>query len=167
MKRTHLIRAVAVAAVAAGVAIPATSAIGAGSLTGAGSTLVQPLVQQVFGPDFQKSTGNSVSYFGVGSGAGINQITARSVDFGASDAPLTASQAKSCNCSEIPWALSATGPAFNVPGVSKLNVSGPVLADMYLGTITNWNDPKIAALNKGVKLPDLKIVPVFRSDSSG
>ena len=167
MKRTHVIRAVAVAAVAVGIAIPATSAIGAGTLTGAGSTLVQPLVQQVFGPDFQKSSGNGVQYFGVGSGAGINQITARSVDFGASDAPMTASQAKSCGCDEVPWALSATGPAFNLPGVKALNVSGPVLADMYLGTITMWNDPKIQAINKGVSLPAMKIVPVYRSDSSG
>lgn len=167
MKRTHVIRAVAVAAVAVAIAVPATSAIGAGSLNGAGSTLVQPLVQQVFGPDFQKSTGNTVNYAGVGSGAGISAITNKTVDFGASDAPMTDSQATACGCKEIAWALSATGPSYHITGVASLHLSGAVLANIYLGTITTWNDPQIQAINKGVTLPAEKIVPVFRSDASG
>jgi phosphate transport system substrate-binding protein len=167
MKRTSVIRAVTAAAIVAAVAIPASSAFGSGSLTGAGSTLVQPLVQKVFGPDFQSSSGNQVAFSGVGSGAGIAAITGRSVDFGASDAPLTTSQASSCGCVEIAWALSATGPAFNISGLKTLNLSGPVLAGIYLGTITTWNDPQIQKINKGVKLPAEKIVPVFRSDGSG
>ena len=108
MKRTTVIRGVAAAAIAVGIAIPASSAFGSGTLSGAGSTLVQPLVQKVFAPDFQSSSGNSVQYAGVGSGAGIAQITARSVNFGASDAPMTPTQMSSCGCVEIPWALSAT-----------------------------------------------------------
>jgi phosphate transport system substrate-binding protein len=167
MQRTLATRAVVVAALAAAVAIPASSAFGSGTLTGAGSTLVQPLVQTVWAPDFNKSSGNGVNYAGVGSGAGITAVTGRTVDFGASDAPMTSDQQSKCDCKEIAWALSATGPAFNISGVTKLNLSGSVLAGIYLGTITSWNDPAIAKINKGVKLPDEKIVPVFRSDSSG
>ena len=167
MRRMHVVRALGAAAIAAAIAIPASSAFGSGSLNGAGSTLVQPLVQQVFGPDFKSSTGNTVNYSGVGSGAGITAITNKTVDFGASDAPLTGTQAQKCGCVEVAWALSATGPAFNLPGVTHLNVSGPVLAGIYMGQITMWNDPLIAKINKGVTLPAMKIVPVYRSDSSG
>ena len=167
MRRTHVIRGLSAAAVAVAIAIPASSAFGSGTLNGAGSTLVQPFVQQVFGPDFKSSTGNVVNYSGVGSGAGITAITNKTVDFGASDAPLTSSQESNCGCVEIAWALSATGPAFNIPGVTKLNLSGPVLAAIYTGQITMWNDPQIVKINKGTTLPALKIVPVYRSDSSG
>jgi phosphate transport system substrate-binding protein len=81
---------------------------------------------------------------------------------------MTAVQAEGCkSCVQIPWALTATGIAFHIEGVSKLRLTGPVLASIYLGAITNWNDPAIAKLNKGVKLPDLAITPVFRSDGSG
>jgi phosphate transport system substrate-binding protein len=168
MQRTLAVRAVAAVAVAAAVAIPATNAFGSGgTLNGAGSTLVAPFVQTVWAPDFKNSTGNTVNYSGVGSSAGIAAITGKTVDFGASDAPMTSSQASNCGCVEIGWALSATGPAYNVPGVPTLNLSGPVLAEIYLGKITNWNDPAIKALNKGVNLPNLKISPVYRSDGSG
>jgi phosphate transport system substrate-binding protein len=167
MQRTLATRAVVVAALAAAVAIPASSAFGSGTLTGAGSTLVQPLVQTVWAPDFNRSSGNSVNYSGVGSGAGITAVAGRTVDFGASDAPMTSDQQSKCDCKEIAWALSATGPAFNINGVTKLNLSGSVLAGIYLGTITSWNDPAIAKINRGVTLPNEKIVPVFRSDSSG
>ena len=167
MTRTHVVRALCAAAIAAAIAIPASSAFGSGSLNGAGSTLVQPLVQQVFGPDFKSSTGNTVNYSGVGSGAGLTAITNRTVDFGASDAPLTSSQASKCGCVQIAWALSATGPAYNLPGIAHLNLSGPILAQIYLGTITQWNDPQIVKINKGTTMPALKIVPVYRSDSSG
>jgi phosphate transport system substrate-binding protein len=168
MQRTLVSRAVATAAVAVAVAIPVSSAFGSGgTLNGAGSSLVAPLVQTVFAPDFNKSTGNTVNYSSVGSSAGIAAATGRTVDFGASDAPLTSSQQSACNCVEIAWALSATGPAFNIPGVTKLNLSGKVLAAIYLGTITNWNDPAIKAINKGVTLPNLAISVAYRSDGSG
>ena len=121
----------------------------------------------MWAPDFNKSTGDTVNYSGVGSSAGIAAATGKTVDFGASDAPMTSSQQSACGCDEIACALSATGPAFNIPGITKLNVSGNVLAEIYLGTITNWEDPAIKAINKGANLPNLKISPVFRSDGSG
>src|SRR4029077_4590032 len=137
------------------------------SLTGAGSTLVAPL-EGAWAIDFERRYGESVTYAAVGSGAGIAKITARTVDFGASDAPLTPSQAAACNrCIQIPWALGAVGISYNIPGVRNLRLTGPVIASIYLGKITTWNNPAIAKLNKGVKLPNLKITPAFRSDGSG
>jgi len=139
----------------------------AAGLTGAGSTLVAPLMANWIN-GFEIKEGIPVKYGAVGSGAGIAQITARTVDFGASDAPLTPEQATACNsCVQVPWALSATGIGFNVPGVKKLNLTGPILAGIYFGKITNWNDAKIKKVNSGVKLPNLAITPVFRSDGSG
>lgn len=109
-----------------------------------------------------------VSYSAVGSGTGITDITNRLVDFGASDAPLSSSQASACNgCTLISLALSATGVGFNVRGVRKLRLTGSVLAGIYLGQITNWSSPQIRKLNRGVRLPNLKITPVYRSDGSG
>jgi phosphate transport system substrate-binding protein len=139
----------------------------AAGLTGAGSTLVAPLMANWIN-GFEIKEGIPVKYGSVGSGAGIAQITARTVDFGASDAPLTPQQAAACNgCVQIPWALSATGLGFNVPGVKKLNLTGPIIAGIYFGKITKWNDPKIAKANPKAKLPALTITPVFRSDGSG
>jgi phosphate transport system substrate-binding protein len=137
-------------------------------LVGAGSTLVAPLVSQ-WSNDYAKKTGVTLTYGAIGSGGGIAQITAQTVDFGASDAPLSADQADACDgCLQVPWALAATLVSYHVSGApAKLKLSGPVLAEIYLGTITTWNDPRIAALNPGAKLPPTKITPVFRSDSSG
>ncbi len=159
-----LAAAVAVVSLAAG-ALPAGAM--AESLTGAGSTLVAPL-EAYWAQDFQQRYGDSVTYASVGSGAGIAQISARTVDFGASDAPMTPTQAEGCKeCIQIPWALTATGIGFNISGVSKLRLTGPVLAEIYLGKITNWDAPAIAKLNKGTTLPNLKITPVYRSDGAG
>jgi phosphate transport system substrate-binding protein len=139
----------------------------AAGLTGAGSTLVAPLMANWIN-GFEIKEGIPVKYASVGSGAGISQITARTVDFGASDAPLTAEQAAKCNgCVQIPWALSATGIGFHIQGVKKLNLTGKILAGIYFGKITKWNDPKIQKVNPKVKLPALTITPVFRSDGSG
>ena len=144
-----------------------TTATASAGLTGAGSTLVAPLMANWIN-GFEIKEGIPVKYGAVGSGTGIAQITARTVDFGASDAPLTPQQASACNgCVQIPWALSATGIGFNVPGVKKLNLSGKVIAGIYFGRITNWNDPKIKKINPKAKLPNLAITPVFRSDGSG
>jgi phosphate transport system substrate-binding protein len=160
-----VVAVVVIACLTAAFASPATA--GAYSLTGAGSTLIAPL-ETLWAEDFQKKYGNTVTYAAVGSGTGIAQISARAVDFGASDAPLTTAQAAGCKeCIQIPWALSATGIAFNLPGVRHLKLTGPVLANIYLGKITNWNSPAITKLNKGVALPNLTITPVFRSDGSG
>jgi len=145
-----------------------SSGSSSGPLVGAGSTLVAPLVSK-WQPDFSDKSGITVTYGAIGSGGGIDQITARTVDFGASDAPLTPDQFSAAKgVEQIPWALGAVLPSYNVSGVSnKLKLSGPVLADIYLGNITAWNDPAIAKLNPGVSLPSTKITPVYRSDGSG
>ena len=157
----------ALVATVVGMGSIATAGAAAAGLNGAGSTLVAPLMANWIN-GFEIKEGIPVKYAAVGSGTGISQITARTVDFGASDAPLTPEQAAACNgCVQIPWALSATGIGFNVPGVKKLNLSGKVLAGIYFGKITKWNDPKIKAANPGAKLPGLTITPVFRSDGSG
>jgi phosphate transport system substrate-binding protein len=143
------------------------SALAAGALTGAGSTLVAPLEAE-WANNFQSRDGVTVTYNPVGSGTGIADISSRLVDFGASDAPLTPAQAAGCHgCVQIPWALSATGVGYNVAGVRNLHLSGSVLVGIYLGHITNWSDSRIKALNRGVRLPNLKITPIFRSDGSG
>lgn len=141
---------------------------GATTLIGAGSTLVQPLMSQ-WQPTYDEKYGVAITYGAIGSGGGIEQITGRSVNFGASDAPMTPSQAKACKgCVEIPWALAATDVAYHVQGVPNgLHLTGPVLADMFTGKITAWNDPEIQKLNPGVHLPSTKIVPVHRTDGSG
>ena len=138
------------------------------TLVGAGSTLVAPLVAKWSG-DYLQRAGVTVTYGAVGSGAGIAQITGRTVDLGASDAPLTPNQATACKgCLQVPWALAATLVAYNVKGApSRLRLSGPVLAEIYLGKVTHWNDPAIGRLNPGVQLPATAITPVHRSDGSG
>jgi phosphate transport system substrate-binding protein len=158
---------IAIAGTVGGMATVGTAGASAAGLTGAGSTLVAPLMANWIN-GFEIKEGIAVKYGAVGSGAGIAQITARTVDFGASDAPLTPQQAAACNgCVQVPWALSATGLGFNVPGVKKLNLTGKALAGIYFGKITNWNDPKIKQINPQAKLPNLPITPVFRSDGSG
>jgi phosphate transport system substrate-binding protein len=157
---------------AAAVALTAIAAAGAKSndttISGAGSSFVAPLVS-TWTPAVGSAFGYSLQYSAVGSGAGIAAITNRQVDFGASDAPLSPDQANACKgCVQIPWALSATSIAYNVPGAPvHLNLDGATISKIFLGQITNWSDPAIKALNKGASLPDLKITPVFRSDGSG
>jgi phosphate transport system substrate-binding protein len=161
------IRLLGVAFAAVLVMVTGVANASAAGLTGAGSTLVAPLMANWIN-GFEIKEGIPVKYGSVGSGAGIAQITARTVDFGASDAPLTPQQAAACNgCVQIPWALSATGLGFNVPGVKKLNLTGKIIAGIYFGKITKWNDPKIKAINPKAKLPAISITPVFRSDGSG
>jgi phosphate transport system substrate-binding protein len=157
---------------AAAVALTAIAAAGAKSndttITGAGSSFVSPLVS-VWTPAVGSAFGYTLQYSPVGSGAGIAAITNRQVDFGASDAPLTPDQETACKgCVQIPWALSATSIAYNVPGAPvHVNLDGATIAKIFLGQITNWNDAAIKALNKGASLPDLKITPIYRSDGSG
>jgi phosphate transport system substrate-binding protein len=162
--------AAAMAVLAATSAGAASAKLSASSLVGAGSSLVAPAVQGVWGPAYQSEAGVNVQYSAVGSGAGIAQITARTVDFGASDAPMTPDQARHCHgCIEIPWALAATGPIENIPGINglQLRLTGAVLAKIYLGQITSWNDPALKKLNPHVKLPGHSITTVHRSDGSG
>ena len=162
---TITLAAVAAALVAA---TAATATSKDTTITGAGSTFVSPLVS-VWTPALGTAFGYSVQYSPVGSGAGIAAVTNRQVDFGASDAPLTPDQATACkSCVQIPWALSATSVAYNVPGAPvHLNLDGKTISKIFLGQISNWSDPAIKALNKGANLRDLKITPIFRSDGSG
>jgi len=160
---------IGVAAVAALLTVAAAGAKSNGStITGAGSTFVLPLVS-AWTPALGSAFGYTLQYSGVGSGAGIAAISNKQVDFGASDAPLTPDQATACgDCVQIPWALSAMAIAYNVPGApAHVNLDGATISKIFLGQITSWNDPAIAALNKGANLPNLKITPVFRSDGSG
>jgi phosphate transport system substrate-binding protein len=138
------------------------------TITGAGSTFVAPLVS-AWTPALGSAFGYTVQYSAVGSGAGIAAVTTRQVDFGASDAPLSPDQATACKgCVQIPWALSATTVAYNIPGAPvHLRLDGATIAKIFMGDISNWNDPAIAALNPGASMPNLKITPVFRSDGSG
>jgi phosphate transport system substrate-binding protein len=136
-----------------------------GTLVGAGSTFVAPLVakwQSGYKP-------SKIVYSGIGSGGGIAAISGRQVDFGASDAPMTTDQFSGCHgCVQIPWAFSATSIPYHVSGVSYgLKLTGPVLAGIYMGSISYWDNSAIKKLNPGTKLPHEKIVPVYRSDASG
>ena len=162
--KTATAAALAVVALAFGASFAAAGSTG-GSLKGAGSTFVFPLVSQ-WQANYKKA---QITYGSVGSGAGIAAITARTVDFGASDAPLTKDQFSSCKgCEQIPWALSSTSIPYHVPGVSYgLKLTGKILAGIYLGHITKWNNSAIKRINPGVKLPGMKITPVYRSDGSG
>jgi len=140
-------------------------------LVGAGSTLVAPLMSK-WQSDFSSKSEITVTYGAIGSGGGIEQITSRTVDFGASDAPLSEEQFEEADAQgeveQIPWALSGTVPAYNVKGAPKdLKLNGDVISGIYLGTITSWDDPAIAKLNPGASLPSTKITPVYRSDGSG
>ncbi len=147
---------------------PGSASSGSKTLVGAGSTLIAPLMSQ-WQPAYNTQAGVAVTYGAIGSGGGIAQITARTVDFGASDAPLTPDQFTAAkNVVQIPWALAATLVAYNTKGVpNQLKLSGPVLASIWMGTIKTWNDPAIAKLNPGVSLPSTKITPVYRTDGSG
>jgi phosphate transport system substrate-binding protein len=140
----------------------------AAELTGAGSTFVAPLVA-VWTQKVDSALGLKITYGPIGSGGGINAVTGRTVDFGASDAPLTPDQFAACKgCVQIPWALSATAIAYNGSALpNHVHLTGPVLANIFGGRITNWSDPAIKKLNKGKSLPNLKISVIHRSDNSG
>jgi phosphate transport system substrate-binding protein len=140
----------------------------AGSLVGTGATFPFPLISKWI-PAVDDALGIRITYTPTGSGAGIAQITARSVDFGASDAPLSADQLAACKgCVVIPWALAAESIPYNLPGLNgRLRLSGQLIANIYLGKITNWNAAAIKSLNPKLNLPNLKITPVYRSDGSG
>jgi phosphate transport system substrate-binding protein len=168
-KLVRITLALAAAALLGALAVTSATAASkrsAGTLTGAGSSLVAPAVAQ-WAAAYHA---DSIQYSAIGSGGGIAQISARSVDFGASDAPLTKSQGAGCHgCVQIPWALTATGPVTNIPGIAdrQLKLTGPILANIYLGNIKTWNDPAIKKINPGLNLPNMKITVVHRSDGSG
>jgi phosphate transport system substrate-binding protein len=138
-------------------------------LTGAGATFPNPLYQKWFS-QYAGATGVKINYQSIGSGGGIRQLSEGTVDFGASDAPMTDAElakAKGGRVLHIPTVLGAVAVTHNVPGLDSLKLTGDVLADVFLGRITRWNDPRIAALNPGAPLPAEDILVVRRSDGSG
>jgi phosphate transport system substrate-binding protein len=137
-------------------------------INGAGSTLGAPLYSQ-WAQSSTPSTGVQVNYQAIGSGAGISQIDNHTVDFGASDMPLQADELSRQHLMQFPTAIGGVDIIVNVPGVTagQLKLTGPLIADIYLGKITHWNDPQLTALNPGLTLPHLAIAPVYRADGSG
>ena len=178
----HLVLTVPVVLLLAGCggSSPATGSSGSGAsartsaqmirLQGAGSTFDTPLFSKVFDA-FQKQSGVQINYQSIGSGGGVRQLTAGTVDFGASDYPLNDEQEQAAAASggpvvHVPVAMGAVSVGYNLP-VDGLKLDGPTLAAIYLGQITQWNDARIAKLNPGVTLPHTSIAVVHRSDGSG
>jgi phosphate transport system substrate-binding protein len=166
--KTRFLSVVALALTALVAAVGALAGKKDTQLSGAGATFPFPLISQ-WQKDYESKTGTKINYNPIGSGGGIAAITGRTVDFGASDAPLTPDQFAACKgCVQIPWVLSSTSIIYNLANVpNNLRLTGTVIAGIYLGKITQWNNPAIKALNPKVNLPDTKITPVFRSDGSG
>jgi phosphate transport system substrate-binding protein len=152
--------------------ILALTAIGASAqnINGAGATFPYPIYSKWFSEYSQQHPTVKINYQSIGSGGGIRQVSEGTVDFGATDGPMSDAQIESAKVKtkHIPTVLGAVVPVFNLPGVNKdLNFSGDVIADIYLGKITKWNDSRITKDNPGVSLPDKAILPVYRSDGSG
>ena len=152
---------------AGGDSAPASSAA---ALTGAGATFPNPIYAKWFDV-YARETGARINYQSIGSGGGIRQFTEGTVDFGASDGPMTDQQVAAVggDVLHVPTVLGAVVPTYNLPalGTRPLRFDGPTLADIFLGRLTKWNDPRLAALNPGVALPELDILVVHRSDGSG
>ncbi len=141
---------------------------GSAQISGAGASFIYPLVAQ-WSADYNAATGNRVNYQSIGSGGGIAQIKAGTVDFGSSDKPLSSQELAEAGLGQFPSAIGGVVPVINAEGVApgQLKLTGPLLADIFLGKIAAWNDPAIAALNPGLALPAGKINLVHRSDGSG
>ena len=140
------------------------------NINGAGATFPNPIYSRWFSEYSRVDPNVHINYQPIGSGGGIRQVTEGTVDFGASDVIMTDEQIRNAKIKvmALPTVLGAVVPVYNVPGVTKdLNLSGDVIADIYLGQITKWNDPRIAKDNPGVNLPGNAILPVYRSDGSG
>jgi len=154
-------------------AITVASAMGLGTLqaqeiTGAGASFPAPIYSK-WASDYNKATGVKVNYQSIGSGGGIKQIDSKTVDFGATDAPLTDEVLKTKGQMQFPMVIGGTVPVLNVKGIlpGQLKLDSQVLGDIYLGKITKWNDPALKALNPTLPLPDAAIAPVRRADGSG
>jgi phosphate transport system substrate-binding protein len=159
----HL-RMLAAAGLLAATVMPAA----ADDLTGAGSTFVYPVLAK-WADAYKKATNVGLNYQSIGSGGGIKQITAKTVTFGASDMPLTPEDVAKNNFVQFPVINGSVVPLLNLPGIKsgEVTLDGPTIAKIFLGEITKWNDPAITKLNPGVKLPDMAIAVVHRSDGSG
>jgi phosphate transport system substrate-binding protein len=137
-------------------------------ITGAGATFPYPVYAK-WAEAYKAKTGIGMNYQSIGSGGGIKQIKAKTVDFGASDKPLTPAELDKDGLMQFPTVVGGIVPIFNIPGVASgaLRLNGKILADIYMGKIQTWNNPEIMALNKGVTLPNMPITVVHRSDGSG
>ena len=137
-------------------------------VTGAGSTFVYPVLS-AWASDFKNQSGTSINYQSIGSGGGISQVKAGTVDFGATDQPLASPELAQSNLAQFPIVVGGIVAVVNIAGVEagKLKLSGPLLADIYAGKVKTWNDPEIAKINPGVNLPGTNIAVVHRSDGSG
>jgi phosphate transport system substrate-binding protein len=164
MKRQFL-KSVAAAALAS---LFASGPALAADITGAGATFPFPIYAK-WAEDYKKVTGTGLNYQSIGSSGGIRQIRAKTVTFGATDAPVPGNELDRDGMVQFPAIIGGTVPVFNVEGFKPgdLRITGPVLAEVFLGTITNWNDPKLAALNPGKTLPNQAITVVHRADGSG
>ena len=155
-------------AVAVMVAVGSAGVAQAQDITGAGASFPAPVYSK-WAAEYNKATGVKVNYQSVGSGAGIKQIDAKTVDFGASDMPLTDEELAKKGQLQFPTVMGGIVAVVNIKGVAagQMKLSGPVIADIYLGKITKWDDAAIKALNPGLALPDAAIAPVRRADGSG
>ena len=140
----------------------------AADVTGAGASFIYPVMSK-WSADYKGATSKQVNYQSIGSGGGIAQIKAGTVDFGSSDAPLKPEELAKHGLAQFPSVIGGVVPILNVPGVAPgaLKLDGATLANIFLGKVAKWNDPAIVALNPGLKLPDQKITVVHRSDGSG
>ena len=140
----------------------------AADLSGAGATFPAPIYAK-WAEAYKAQTGNGLNYQAIGSGGGIKQIKAKTVDFGASDKPLKPEELNEAGLYQFPTVMGGVVPAMNLPGIrpGQIHMTGALLADIFLGKITRWNAPQIAAMNRGVPLPNLPITVVHRSDGSG
>jgi phosphate transport system substrate-binding protein len=143
-------------------------AASAQEITGAGATFPAPIYGK-WGEAAKTAIGVQLNYQGIGSGGGQNQISNRTVDFGASDAPMAADKLEAAKLLQFPAVMGAVVPIVNLPGIAddQVKLTGEILADIYMGKITKWNDEKLVELNRGVTLPNLAIAPVYRADGSG
>ena len=158
----------AAAALAAAVTAAAGVAMAGDIITGAGSTAVYPVLSK-WAEAYEKNQGISVNYQSIGSGGGIKQIKSKTVAFGDSDMPLKPEDLKSASLVQFPVVIIGIAPVVNIPGIKpgQMVFSGKLLADIYLGKVTKWNDPEIKALNRNLKLPAMDISVVHRADGSG
>jgi len=138
------------------------------TITGAGSTFVYPVLSR-WAADFKKAGGDEINYQSIGSGGGIAQIKAGTVDFGATDKPLSAEELNAAGLAQFPVVIGGIVPVINIPGAhpGQVKMSGPVLAAIYAGEIKSWNDPRITKINPGLHFPAKDITPVHRADDSG
>ena len=157
----------ALSIVAAGVAMLAVSAQAA-DISGAGSTFVYPILSK-WADAYKTKTSIGINYQSIGSGGGIQQIKSKTVDFGASDAPLAPEDLSKSGLLQFPVVIGGDVPVVNIPGIGpgQLKLTGPILADIFLGKITKWNDKAITEINSGLSLPSQAIAVVHRSDGSG